>query len=181
MRIASAHCLLAALLGLGCAAENRQAAESPAAAAQSAETPPPSPPPSAPSKIGQLPLFRALPPDGQCRIQRFEGVTAAIAAEVVYEGDNPLRIIKVAVGMPTRGFRPTNIDATVRRETGVGRDESETIFVMFDAAGNVQSGNRQSFTSDSPTRERRELLLGDPDGDAAKQLALQVLERCKVE
>ena len=97
--------------------------------------------------------------------------------EVTYEADFPIRVMKVGVGRPPRDFLPINLEGRVRRESVPGREENETIYVIFNADGSVQSGRREYFTSDnSSPAERKGLLSGDEQ--AAKQLVESVLQQC---
>jgi hypothetical protein len=133
-------------------------------------------PPPAESRIGKIPLLGALPAGGQCHDQKREGLTA-IVREVTYTGDYPVRVVKIGVGQPTRAFTPINLDASVRREASPGREEIESITVIFNADGSVQSGRRMYSVSDnSSPSEQRGLSAGDDA--AAKQLAEQVLQLC---
>jgi hypothetical protein len=175
MRRTASGLLPLVVLVLGCTKENTPATDSPVAAVQTADAEP-SPPPSAPSNIGKLPVLRGLPPDGECRYRKFEGLTA-IVREVTYEGDLPPRVIKVSVGLPTRTYLPVNMEATVRQETGVQQYESETVFVIFNADGSILSGNRQYFNSANSATEKQGLLPDDPS--RVKDIVSQVLERCK--
>ncbi|HEU4993464.1 MAG TPA: hypothetical protein VFT29_01520 [Gemmatimonadaceae bacterium] len=122
------------------------------------------------SRIGQMPLLRGAPADARCS-------TSGVAApRLVMEGDVPLRRITVGVGDTTRAFRPTYIEVASHQAGADGREENETIYLGFDANGGVESGRRQYFiTGNAPMPGP---LLPE-DADAAKQLALQVLERCK--
>src|SRR2546425_8510346 len=99
MRIFASGLFPLVALVAACSRENTPGADTQPAAVQSAQAEP-TPPPS-PSKIGILPVLRALPPDGQCSYRRFEGLTA-IVREVTFAGDYPARVIKVSIGIPPR-------------------------------------------------------------------------------
>jgi hypothetical protein len=161
----------------GCGGDTQSASDSigSTAAVQNADAQPASVSPE--SKIGRLPLVASAPSSGKCQVTPF-GQFSAVRRNIVYEGDFPLRVIKVAVGDSTRGFPPMSLEATIRRETGIAEEETESIQVFFDASGNVQSGNRRYLSSGSnPANERQELF--PTDAEAVKQLALQVMDQCK--
>ncbi|HEY8175464.1 MAG TPA: hypothetical protein VIF32_07225 [Gemmatimonadaceae bacterium] len=159
----------------GCAksetkATNSLATDTPVAAAATAEPAPPD------SKIGKMSLLGQPSAGGECRDQKHEGLTT-IVREVTYKGDYPERIMKVGVGKSGRDFLPINLEGRVHRETSPGREEFETIYVIFNPDGSVQSGRREYFVSDnSSPAERQGLLPGDEQ--AAKQLAESVLRQC---
>lgn len=167
---------LVLIMCVAACSEDAQPDADSAAAAQSGDTEP-TPAPGPASKIGQLPLLASAPPGGKCAVTPFGGMSV-IKREIVYEGDYPVRIIKVAVGDSSRAFAPISFDATIQRAIGVEQDESESIAVFFDAGGNVSSGNRRYVsTGSNATNERQGLFQSDPD--AVKQLALQVMDYCK--
>jgi hypothetical protein len=127
------------------------------------------------SKIGKMPLLGPPSAGGQCLEQKREGAST-IVREVTYKGDYPERIMKVGVGQG-RAFLPINLEGRVHRETSPGREEFETIYVIFNADGSVQSGRRDYYVSDnSSPAERKGLLTGDEL--AVKQLAEAVLRQC---
>jgi hypothetical protein len=165
--------LLAFVAFAGCATPEKKSVDSvmtvaPAAAA--AESPSPE------SKIGKIPLLGQVPAGGQCREQKHEGLTT-IVREVTYEGDYPVRVMKVGVGKPPRDFLPINLEGHVRKEVSPGREEVETIYVIFNADGSIQSGSREYFVSDNASpREKQGLLPGDEQ--AVKQLVQSVLQQC---
>jgi hypothetical protein len=166
--------LLASFAVAGCSTPEKKAvdsvaADTPVVVAAAAEAVPE-------SKIGKMPLLGQMPAGGQCREQKHEGITQ-IVRDVTYEGDFPIRVMKVGVGQPTRVFPPINLEGRVRRETSPGREENETIYVIFKPDGSVQSGRREYFVSDnSSPAERRGLLPGDEQ--AAKDLVESVLRLC---
>jgi hypothetical protein len=174
-RLFNGRALLAFVLLSGCATPEKKIVDSvlPDTAQPAAVD---AAPPAPASKIGKIPLLAQLPAGGQCREQKHEGLTA-IVREVTYEGDFPLRVIKVAVGQPTRSFLPVNLEGRVKKETAPGRVENETIYVVFNPDGSVQSGRREYFVSDlSSPAERQGLLQGDEE--AVKQLVQSVLQQC---
>ncbi len=167
---------LAVVVFAGCG-EEQPAAKPPAADT----TPPPpagpventDPTPAAapePSRIGQMPLLRGAPADARC------STTGRVAERFVLEGDTPLRTITVGVGDSTRQFLPTYIQVASRQATSDGREENETIYVGFDANGGVESGRRQYYISGAAPSPGP--LLPD-DAESAKQLGLQVVQRCR--
>jgi hypothetical protein len=162
----------------GCS-EKRPAADTAAAVAVQSEAEPPADAAPSTSRIGQLPLFNSLAADGACQVRQFEqDVTAALVAELTFEETLPTRVIKVAIAPESRGFRVTSVDIAARRDISVGREAIESVYATFDGAGNVQGGNRQYYTSDGGDRERQPLLIADAAGESAKQVALQVMNRC---
>ena len=173
-RLIAAGWLLGSVVMAGCSKQQTVAADSartdtPVAVA-SADPPPP------PSRVGKMPMLGQLPADGQCREQKHEGLTT-IVREVTFTGDYPERVMKVGVGAAGRDFLPINLEGLVHREAAPGRQETETIYVIFYPDGSVQSGRREYFTSDdSSPHERQGLLAGDDQ--AAKQLVEAVLQRC---
>lgn len=122
------------------------------------------------SRIGQMPLLRSAPAEARCS-------TSGVAApRLVMEGDTPPRRITIGVGDSTRAFQPTYIEVASHQAGVDGREENETIYVGFDASGGAESGRRQYFiTGNAPMPGP---LLAE-DAEAAKQLALQVLQRCR--
>ena len=174
-RVLAAGSLLASITVGGCAKSETKAtksvpADTAVAVAATAEPAPPD------SKIGKMPLLGQPSAGGECRDQKHEGLTT-IVREVTYKGDYPERVMKVGVGQPGRVFLPINLEGRVHRETSPGREEFETIYVIFNPDGSVQSGRREYFVSDnSSPAERQGLLLGDEQ--AAKQLAESVLRQC---
>ena len=170
----AAGSFLASVAVAGCGTPERKAtdsvpADTPVVVAEAAAAAPE-------SKIGKIPLLGQLPAGGQCREQKHEGITQ-IVRDVSYEGDYPVRVMKVGVGQPTRNFLPINLEGRVRRESAPGREENETIYVIFNADGSVQSGRREYFVSDnSSPAERKGLLPGDEQ--AAKELVESVLRQC---
>ena len=87
-----------------------------------------------------MPMFGQLPADGQCREQKHEGLTT-IVREVTFTGDYPERVMKVGVGATGRDFLPINLEGLVHREAAPGRQETETIYVIFNPDGSVQSAS----------------------------------------
>lgn len=172
MRTVSALALALALCA-GCG-EEQPAAKPPAVdttpAGPTENTDPTPPPVAEPSRIGQMPLLRGAPTDARCS-------TSGIAApRLVLEGDVPLRTITVGVGDSTRQFQPTYIQVASHQATSDGREENETIYVGFDANGGMETGRRQYFITGAAPNPGP--LLAD-DAESAKQLALQVLQRCR--
>ena len=173
--LAAVGSLFSSIVLAGCSKPEPKATDSVRADTPVAEATP-APPPAPESKIGKMPLFGGLPAGGQCQEQKHEGLTM-IVREVTYKGDYPERVMKVAVGKPERDFLPVNIEGLVHRESAPGRQETETIYVIFNPDGSVQSGRREYFTSDnSSPAERHGLLAGDEQ--AAKQLVESVLQQC---
>lgn len=159
----------------GCGGDTQSAADT-AAAAQSEEAEP-APPPAPATKIGQLPLLAAVLPGGKCAVTPF-GSFSVIKREIVYEIDYPARVIKVAVGDSARAFAPISFDVMMRRDIGIGQDETETIQAFFDATGNISSGNRQYVsTGSNAASERQGLLQSDPN--EVRQIALQIMDYCR--
>ena len=173
-RLFAAGWLLGSVVMTGCSKPETVAADSaradtPVGAAVSADPLPRE------SKIGKMPMLGQLPAGGHCRQQKHEGLTT-IVREVTYTSDYPERIMKVGVGQ-SRDFLPINLEGRVHREVSPGREETETIYVIFNPDGSVQSGRREYFVSDNSTpSERQGLLPGDEQ--AAKQLVEAVLQQC---
>ena len=132
--------------------------------------------PATSSKIGTLPLMAAIQPGGKCEIKA-QGSFSVITRDVRYEENFPPRVISVGLGDSTRAYQPINLEANIRRESGLDQHEMETIHVIFNANGNAQAGNRQYFASATSAGERRELTSRDVE--QAKQLIAQLLDTCK--
>ena len=137
--------------------------------AEVAADPPPAPPPAQP-KIGLMPILRSAPSDGVCTTAGVE------ATRLVLRGDTPLRTITVGVGAASRAFLPTYIEVISTQAAGPGQDENEKIYVGFTEAGTVENGRRLYFLTGSPPSETSGLL--PDDGEAAKRLAQEVLDKC---
>ena len=129
-----------------------------------------------PTKIGTLPLMAAIQPGGTCEIKT-QGAYSVVVKDVRYEENFPPRLISVALGDSSRAYPPINLEANIRRESGLDQNETESIHVIFNANGNVQAGNRQYYASATGGGERRELTAQDIE--QAKQLVAQLLETCK--
>jgi len=163
-------------LGLAaCSKETPRAADTTAAAPQGEEAPAPAPAatPTEQTKVGQMALLTPLGASPKCATQKY-GEFSAIKREVTYEGDFPVRVIKVAVGDSTRAFAPINMEITVRREAGVG-EEGERLTAIFTPNRDIQFGRRDYFVVNSPNQSQG---LFAADTAASKQIALQVLEQC---
>jgi hypothetical protein len=97
---------------------------------------------------------------------------------IVLEGDAPLRRITVGVSLtPGRPFVPLYLDVKSKQSRGNGQEENETIFVGFTEAGSMDSGRRQYFVTGAAPSETGK--VSPEEAESAKQLALQVLQRCK--
>src|SRR5262245_7951679 len=73
---------------------------------------PVSAPAAAASKIGRFGVLSPLGAGPRCEVKKYESYSA-IQREVIYEGDQPVRTIKVGVGDSTRAFAPINLDIVV--------------------------------------------------------------------
>src|SRR3982751_3245670 len=93
------------------------------------------------SKIGTLPLLAMVQSGGKCEIVPYKGFNA-ISQDIRYEETFPPRFIKVGIGDSTRAYAPVKIDVTIRREAGIGQDESESIQVVFNPTGGAQLAYR---------------------------------------
>ena len=133
---------------------------------------PPPPQQAEPSRIGQMPLLRGAPPDGRCSTR-----TMSTGQRYIMEGDYPLRTISVEIGPPTRPFVPVFIDVKGKQVRGDGQEENEWIYVGFTETGEIQSGRRQYFLTGTAPKDVG--TVTPDDVQAAKQLALQVMQRCK--
>lgn len=163
--------LLAFAMLAGCATPEKKTVDSVRADTPVAEVvaaPPPAPP--ARSRIGLMPILRSAPSDGVCTTAGVE------ATRLVLRGDTPLRIITVGVGVASRAFLPTYIEVISTQAAGAGQDENEKIYVGFTDAGTVENGRRLYFLTGSPPSETSGLL--PDDGEAAKRLAQEVLDKC---
>jgi hypothetical protein len=146
------------------------------AAVEREEAPPPAPTPAPPpaSKIGAIPLVRPAAADGTCR-----SMGTAAEPRYAYDSDEfPARSITVGDGGAARSFAPSFVEIRARQTVGGGVDDHETLYVMFGAEGQIETGTRQYFnTASPPVRETAGLLPGDTA--AVRDVALYVLQKCK--
>jgi len=167
--------VLAVTAFLGCAEEKPAAkpAQTDTATAGPVENLEPKPPAAPePSRIGQMPLLRGAPADGRCTSR-----VMSTGKRFIMEGDAPLRTITVELGRETRPFVPTYVEVKAKQSRGDGQEENEMIYVGFTETGAMDMGRRQYFLTGTAPQD-----VSPPtaeDGEAAKQLALQVVRRCQ--
>jgi hypothetical protein len=130
------------------------------------------PPPAEASRLGQMPLLRGAPSDGRCSSR-----VMSTGKRFIMEGDAPLRTITVELGPATRPFVPTFVEVKAKQSRGDGQEENEMVYVGFTETGAMDMGRRQYFLTGTAPKD-----VAPPtaeDGEAAKQLALQVIQRCQ--
>ena len=134
----------------------------------------PAPPAAAEeSRMGQMPLLRAIPGDSRCDSSRHSTGT-----RFVLQGDAPLRIMTTEVGHDSsRAFAPLFLEVTSKQARGDGKEENERIYVGFTPTGGLEMGQRTYFLTGSPPNDAG-VVSGD-DVENAKQLALNMLQRCR--
>jgi hypothetical protein len=125
------------------------------------------------SNLGQMPLLRAAPSDGVC-----DSTRTSTEKRIILSGDAPLRIITVGVSHTSgRAFVPLYLDVRSKQARGDGQEENETLYVGFTEAGAMDMGRRQYFVSGKPPNDAG--VVTADDAESAKQLAMQVLQRCR--
>jgi hypothetical protein len=174
MRVRGAAALLACLAVMACS-------ESPPPASADTALPAEDPPsPEAPivqqqarpSGIGRMALL-GEPMSGSCSSER----DPQVATRFTYEGDWPLRTVRVEVPDTSRAAPPRMIDIQGRqRVTTYG--ETETIYVLFGADGAIERGSRRYFTDETPPTVETAPLLPS-DSAQVRELAQQVLAWCR--
>jgi len=167
-------CLLTAALVVGCEEKQPEVKPkvdtTPTGPVENIDPAPP--PPAEPTRIGQMPLLRGAPPDGQCSTR-----VMSTGSRYIMQGDYPMRTITVELGPPSRPFVPTFLDVKGKQSRGDGKEENEWIYIGFTETGAIDSGRRQYFLTGSPPKDVG--VVTAEDGEAAKQLALQVMQKCK--
>jgi hypothetical protein len=125
-----------------------------------------------PSGIGRMALL-GEPMSGSCTS---EG-DPLVATRFTYEGDWPLRTVRVEVADTSRTAQPTMLEVQGRqRVTSYG--ETETIYVLFNRDGAIERGSRRYFTDENPPTLENAALL-PADSGQARALAAQVLAWCR--
>jgi len=125
------------------------------------------------SRMGQMPLLRAIPGDSRCDSSRHSTGT-----RFVLQGDAPLRTMTTEVGFDSsRAFVPLFLEVTSRQARGDGKEENERIYVGFTPTGGLEMGQRTYFLTGSPPNDAGTVSADDVEN--AKQLALNMLQRCR--
>lgn len=124
------------------------------------------------SHVGRMQLL-GDPQSGTCAA---EG-DPAVGIRYTFQGDWPLRTVRLEASDTTRNavFRMLEVQSTQR--TGAF-DETETIYVLFDASGGIQQGTRRYYSAEQPpAREERGLMPAD--SAQLQELARQVFAWCR--
>jgi len=137
---------------------------------------PPAEAPVAPAvvenRLGRMQLLNE-PGGGRCTV---EG-DPQVARRYTYEGEYPVRVVKVEVGDGGRSFAPQMLEVSMRQNRS-GYDETETIYVLFTPAGGIERGQRRYFTTETPPLRQDGALLAS-DSLNARQLAASMLQYCR--
>lgn len=133
------------------------------------------------ARIGRLPVLapmraattscRALPVN---RALRDQGITGGVMAR-----DSVARRL-VSVGTTANG-RVKTLSAMMSDSTGPHRSEMESVFILFDAEGRVQSGSHSAMTGGTPARLSEDRRGGLLPSDTAEAVALaRALVACRL-
>jgi hypothetical protein len=172
--------LLGLLVVTSCTREEPREAEADSATTEAVDTEPvdesldamPVVQQSQESRIGSMDLL-GDPQSGTCTS---EG-DPAVATRYTYEGDWPPRTVRLEVADASRGAALRMFEVQSTRRPGE-YDETEAIYVLFDATGGIQQGSRRYFSSETPpTREQGPLAATDTA--QVLQLAQLVLDWCR--
>ena len=172
-RFGMAVVLSASLVGCGSPPKPADTAKADSTAGPVENLDPPQPAPAEISHLGQMPLLRGAPTDGRC-----DSTRTSTEKRIILEGDAPLRTITVGVSHTSgRAFVPLYLDVRSKQARGDGLEENETLYVGFSENGAMEMGRRQYFVSGRPPNDAG--AVTSDDAESAKQLALQVLQRCR--
>jgi hypothetical protein len=166
--------LIASSLALGCAEAKPKTDTAKPMDTTGQENLEPAPPPvPEPSRLGQMPLLRGAPTDGKC-----DSTRNSTEKRIILEGDAPLRTLTVGVPLREgRAFVPLYLDVKSKQARGDGVEENETIYVGFTETGGLDMGRRQYYVTNTAPKDAGP--VSSDDVESAKQLALQVLQRCR--
>jgi hypothetical protein len=124
------------------------------------------------SRIGGMDLL-GDPQSGSCTS---EG-DPLVATRYTYQGDWPTRTVCVEASDTTRRatLRMLDVQSTQR---SAGYDETESVYVLFEADGSIRQGHRRYVSAETPPT-REESGLQPADSALVRQLAQQVLDWCR--
>ena|SRR5438105_4209375 len=162
--------LAAALLACKKEEVRQQAADTPATAVVESVNPTP-PPVSEPSRIGQMPLLDRVRDEALCSTR------GEAATRIVLQEQAPSREVTVGLGNAGRTFLPTFVEVRGKQIRSDAQEENETVYVGFTETGGIDAGRRQYYLTGSAPRDVSSLLPDDLE--RAKELALQVVQRCR--
>jgi hypothetical protein len=172
-RCAQAAVLVGGIIGCGGDAKPADTAKPDTTTGVVENLDPPPPPPPEISNMGQMQLLRGAPNDGRC-----DSTRTSTEKRIILEGDAPVRTITVGVSHTTgRPFVPLYLDVRSKQTRSDGQEENETLYVGFTENGAMEMGRRQYFVSGKPPNDAAPVT--SDDAESAKQLALQVLQRCR--
>ena len=133
------------------------------------------------ARIGRLPVLapmraattscRSLPVNRELRDR---GITGGVMAR-----DSVARRL-ASIGTTANG-RVKTLSAMMSDSTGPHRSEMESVFIVFDAEGRVQSGSHSAMTGGTPARLSEDRRGGLLPSDTAQAVALaKALAACRI-